>query len=109
MSGTTVKAFVRLMRKRQEEGASIVVVDCRGVGENAVRDLVGSTRTRMGWRGYEAKELGYLDARDYVDHKDDTIDSTRDEDNDKDDSDSEDEEDALFRDLAEAATVRADR
>ena len=99
VSGTTVKAFVRLMRKRQEEGASIVVVDCRGVGENAVRDLVGSTRTRMGWRGYEAKELGYLDARDYVDHKDDAIDSTRDEDNDKDDSDSEDEEEEYNRAL----------
>ncbi|THH10965.1 hypothetical protein EW145_g956 [Phellinidium pouzarii] len=64
VSGTTVKEFVRLSRKRQIAGAGIAFVDCRGVGENAVKDLVGSTRTRNGWRGWEARHLHYLDARD---------------------------------------------
>ena len=64
VNGATVKEFVRLARKRQETDAVVAVVDCRNVGENAVKDLVGSTRTRMGWRGWDARFLGYLDARD---------------------------------------------
>lgn len=64
VSGLMVKEFVRLSRKREASDARIVVVDCRGVGENAIKDLVDETRTRGGWRGWDARYLHYLDARD---------------------------------------------
>ncbi|KAH8119988.1 RNI-like protein [Phellopilus nigrolimitatus] len=64
VSGTAVKEFVRLVRKRQAANAEIAIIDCRGVGENAVKDVAGSTRTRKGWRGWDARHLRYLDARD---------------------------------------------
>ena len=64
ISGSTVKEFVRLSRKRQAVNAQIVSVDCRSVGESAVKDLVGSTRTRKGWRSWDAKRFHYLDSRD---------------------------------------------
>lgn len=64
VSGLLVKEFVRQARKQKTTGAQIVVVDCRGVGENAVKDLVDDTRTRHGWRGWDARFLKYLDSRD---------------------------------------------
>ena len=64
VSGATVKEFVRLCRKRQSTNAGIVIVDCRGVSENTVKELSTITRTRMGWRSWEARTLQYLDARD---------------------------------------------
>lgn len=64
VNGSTVKEFVRLSRKRQAVDAEIVVVDCRSVGDASVKDLIGSTRTRKGWRAWEAQHLNYLDARD---------------------------------------------
>ena len=64
VTGTTVKEFVRLARKREAVDAEIVVVDCRHVGDGAVKDLFGTTRTRKGWRAWEAQHLNYLDARD---------------------------------------------
>lgn len=64
VSESTVKHFVRLSRERKTADAQIVAVDCRGIGERAVRDLAPQTRPRVGWRAYEARKLGFLDARD---------------------------------------------
>ncbi|EJD03750.1 RNI-like protein [Fomitiporia mediterranea MF3/22] len=64
VSGNSVKEFVRLSRKREAVDAEIVVVDCRHVGDSAVKELHGTTRTRKGWRAWEAQHLHYLDARD---------------------------------------------
>ncbi|EMD42296.1 hypothetical protein CERSUDRAFT_79884, partial [Gelatoporia subvermispora B] len=64
MSGTVVKEFVHLARARQLADARISAIDCRGVGEYSVKDLVGQVRPRLGWRGWGARKLGFLDARD---------------------------------------------
>lgn len=64
VSGTAIKEFVRLSRRRQAVESEIVAIDCRGVGESAVKELTGSMRTRKGWRAWEARKLCYLDSRD---------------------------------------------
>ena len=64
VSGAVVKEYVRLCRQRKAQGAKIVAIDARGVGEGTVKELVGSTRTRNGWRSWEARKLSYLDSRD---------------------------------------------
>lgn len=64
VSSSVVKEFVRQCRKRQAEDAGIVAVDCRGVGESTVKELADITRTRNGWRSWDARALQYLDGRD---------------------------------------------
>lgn len=69
ISGTVLKEFVRLSRKRKMVDPVAVVIDCRGVGESLVKELSGSTRPRKGWRSYEARKLAYVDSRDKEDLK----------------------------------------
>lgn len=64
ISGTVLKEFVRLSRKRKMVDPVAVVIDCRGIGESLVKELSDSTRPRNGWRSYEARKLGYVDGRD---------------------------------------------
>ncbi|GLB43491.1 putative leucine-rich repeats, outliers [Lyophyllum shimeji] len=64
IGGTVVKEFVRQCKKQKMENAKAVVVDCRGVSDGTVKDLLGLTRPRMGWRAHEARKLTYLDTRD---------------------------------------------
>ena len=66
VSQAVLREFVRLARQRSVRGAEIVAVDCRAVTEALVKDLAGTgqTRARKGFRHYEARELGYVDARD---------------------------------------------
>lgn len=64
MSGHVVREFVRLARERHVLDAQVVAVDCRGVGEQTVRDLADRTRPRIGWRAFDVRRLGFLDARD---------------------------------------------
>ncbi|TFY71187.1 hypothetical protein EVG20_g1828 [Dentipellis fragilis] len=64
MSGTVLKEFVTAVRRREMRDAGVSAVDCRAVGESTVKELTGATRPRLGWRAYEARKLGYLDARD---------------------------------------------
>ncbi|KAG5643136.1 hypothetical protein DXG03_001526 [Asterophora parasitica] len=64
VGSAVLREFVRQCRKRKMSDAKAVVVDCRGVSENTVKDLAASTRPRMGWRAYEARKLAFLDARD---------------------------------------------
>ncbi|CCM03646.1 uncharacterized protein FIBRA_05790 [Fibroporia radiculosa] len=67
ISGSVVKEFVRLCRERAIVDAQVAVIDCRGVGEQTVKDLSDEMRPRIGWRGYETRKLGFLDARDEED------------------------------------------
>ncbi|THH12282.1 hypothetical protein EW146_g7756 [Bondarzewia mesenterica] len=64
ISGAVVKQFTAAVRAREIEDAIIVAVDCRGVGENVVKELAAITRPRRGRRSYDARKLGYLDGRD---------------------------------------------
>ncbi|KAG6813980.1 hypothetical protein H0H92_004473 [Tricholoma furcatifolium] len=64
VNSAVVKEFVRTCHRRGVANARVNVVDCRGVSESTVKDLAGLTRPRMGWRAYEARKLGFLDARD---------------------------------------------
>ncbi|KAA1467773.1 RNI-like protein [Dentipellis sp. KUC8613] len=64
MSGTVLKEFVHAVRRREMRDAGVAAVDCRFVGESTVKELAGVTRPRRGWRAYDARKLGYLDARD---------------------------------------------
>jgi len=64
-----LKEFVRLVRERGIDGAGLVAVDCRAVGESAVKEVASRTRPRKGWRAWEARELGYFDRRDREDIK----------------------------------------
>ncbi|KAG9313973.1 hypothetical protein JVU11DRAFT_4748 [Chiua virens] len=69
MSGPVVKDFVRQVCERGINDAGLVVVDCRSVGERAIKDVVANTRPRKGCRSWEARKLGYLDGRDGEDLK----------------------------------------
>lgn len=69
ISGTVLKDFVRQVCERDIRDAGLVVVDCRSVGERAVKDVVANTRPRKGWRSWEARKLDYLDERDGEDLK----------------------------------------
>ena len=64
MTGLVLKEFVQTMRRRNVKDAKIVAVDCRSVGEHAVRELSASTRPRMGWRSWHARKLAFLDGKD---------------------------------------------
>ncbi|KII93961.1 hypothetical protein PLICRDRAFT_100731 [Plicaturopsis crispa FD-325 SS-3] len=64
MSGQVLMDFVRTARKRKMINPRIVTIDCRGIGENLVKELSPSTRPRLGWRAYDGKKLAYLDGRD---------------------------------------------
>ncbi|KZT08566.1 RNI-like protein [Laetiporus sulphureus 93-53] len=64
ISGTIVREFVRLAQEREIKNAQVVAIDCRGVSEETVKDLSNQTRPRIGWRSFEARKLGFLDARD---------------------------------------------
>ena len=64
MSGLVLRDFVQHARKRETTDAKIVAIDCRGVGEHAVKDLTAHTRPRIGWRSWHARKLGFLDGRD---------------------------------------------
>ncbi|KAI8990599.1 hypothetical protein BD414DRAFT_484134 [Trametes punicea] len=64
MNGLVMKEFVKLARERKHLDPYLCAVDCRGVGEQAVKDVAAQTRPRKGWRDWEARKLGYLDGRD---------------------------------------------
>jgi len=64
MGKNVLREFVKLSRERKALDARIVAVDCRGINESLVKDLVSTTRTRLGFRHYDARKLNYLDARD---------------------------------------------
>ncbi|CAL1694406.1 unnamed protein product [Somion occarium] len=64
MSGLVLREFVELAQSRKIADARIVAVDCRGIGEYAVKELTERTRPRLGWRSWHAGELAYLDGRD---------------------------------------------
>ncbi|KAG6851379.1 hypothetical protein H0H93_005777 [Arthromyces matolae] len=64
ISSNVCKEFVRLCQQRGMSNAKANVVDCRGMTDNAVRDLESMTRPRLGWRSHEARKLTFLDARD---------------------------------------------
>lgn len=69
ISGTVLKDFVQQVRERGISDAGLVIVDCRSVGERALKDVMMNTRPRKGWRSWEARKLGYLDGRDGEDLK----------------------------------------
>lgn len=69
ISGSNVKEFIRIARERKIKDAGLVAVDCRLVGETAVKDVTAHTRPRKGWRSWEARKLAYLDGRDGEDLK----------------------------------------
>ncbi|TDL28152.1 RNI-like protein [Rickenella mellea] len=64
VSASVIKEFVKVSRRRQMVDSSLVVIDCRGVNEGVVKELSSMTRTRKGWRSWEARKLGFLDGRD---------------------------------------------
>ncbi|KAI0784907.1 hypothetical protein C8Q75DRAFT_723349 [Abortiporus biennis] len=64
MTGLVLREFVQLSQQRQIANAKVVAIDCRGVGEYVVKELVSQTRPRLGWRSWHARKLGYLDGRD---------------------------------------------
>jgi F-box/leucine-rich repeat protein 2/20 len=64
MSGRVLQEFVRTARARGTRDALIAAGDNRNVGETAVRELAALTRARRGWRGWTARPLAFLDARD---------------------------------------------
>ena len=63
-SGDTLREFVRLARARKERDATVVAIDCRGVSESTVRAVAPETRPRRGWRAWDGRRLGFVDARD---------------------------------------------
>ncbi|KAK7058597.1 hypothetical protein VNI00_002233 [Paramarasmius palmivorus] len=65
MGTAVVKEFVEASRKRGIVNAKLGVVDCRQVGDHIIRELSADIRPRMGWRGWEARKLKYLDGRDF--------------------------------------------
>ncbi|OAX42107.1 RNI-like protein [Rhizopogon vinicolor AM-OR11-026] len=69
ISGNVLKEFVRQARERNLSDATLVAVDCRGVGEGTVKDVAATTRPRKGWCAWDARKLAYLDARDKEDLK----------------------------------------
>ncbi|KAI0673736.1 hypothetical protein C8Q78DRAFT_1018637 [Trametes maxima] len=64
MNSLVMREFVRLARQRQHTDPTLCAIDCRGVGEHAVNDVAPQTRPRLGWRGWDARKLAFLDARD---------------------------------------------
>lgn len=64
LNGVTLREFVQTARRRKMADAKIVAIDCRSVGEIAVKELTAHSRPRMGWRSWHARKLGYLDGKD---------------------------------------------
>ncbi|KAI0364080.1 hypothetical protein BV20DRAFT_983413 [Pilatotrama ljubarskyi] len=64
MNSLVMREFVKLARERKHVDPVLCAIDCRGVGEHAVRDASAETRPRRGWRGWEARKLAFLDALD---------------------------------------------
>jgi F-box/leucine-rich repeat protein 2/20 len=64
ISGAVLKEFVRRARERNASDATLVAIDCRAVGEGAVKDVTAITRPRKGWCAWDARKLAYLDGRD---------------------------------------------
>lgn len=64
VTGLVLRAFVQRARERRVRDARIVAIDCRCVGEHAVREVAALARPRAGWRGWHARRLAYVDARD---------------------------------------------
>ncbi|KAK0208671.1 hypothetical protein DFS33DRAFT_1254087 [Desarmillaria ectypa] len=58
------REFIRLGRSREMSDSKIVAVDCRTIGEHAVKEMASMTRPRLGWRAYDSRKLKYLDGRD---------------------------------------------
>ncbi|KAG6331965.1 hypothetical protein ID866_7128 [Astraeus odoratus] len=69
ISGSVLREFVKRARERECRGAGLVAVDCRLISEHVVKEVAAHTRPRKGWRSWEARKLGYLDARDGEDLK----------------------------------------
>jgi F-box and leucine-rich repeat protein 2/20 len=70
ITGSIIRDFVSRRRHREKglilsesSGSEIVGIDCRAVSEGAVKEMRGSTRPRRGWRGWEARDLGYEDSQ----------------------------------------------
>lgn len=77
ITGSVIRDFVSRRRHREkglllsetsgnpmeQPGSEIIAIDCRGVSEECIRDVQAYTRPRRGWRGWEARELGYEDQR----------------------------------------------
>lgn len=64
LSGNVAKEFVKLCHQREISDAKLVAVDCRNVGDSAMKEMDSLVRPRLGWRAYDAKKLAYLDGRD---------------------------------------------
>ncbi|KAI0778773.1 hypothetical protein BD413DRAFT_511639 [Trametes elegans] len=64
MNSAVVKEFVKLSYQRQHVDPYMCAIDCRSVGEHAVRDVAHQSRPRRGWRSWDARKLAFLDARD---------------------------------------------
>ncbi|KAK0465487.1 uncharacterized protein EV420DRAFT_1514589 [Desarmillaria tabescens] len=58
------REFIRLCRSREMSDSKIVAVDCRTIGEHAVKEMASMTRPRLGWRAYDSRKLKYVDGRD---------------------------------------------
>jgi F-box/leucine-rich repeat protein 2/20 len=78
ITGSIMRDFVSRRRHREKGftlseggGSEIVGIDCRAVSEGVVKEMRGSTRPRRGWRGWEARDLGYEDS-----HSTGTMDAT---------------------------------
>ncbi|KAI0640013.1 RNI-like protein [Trametes polyzona] len=69
LNSTVVREFIAHARRRAHPDPYLGAIDCRAVGEHAVRDAAaaGHTRPRRGWRGWDARRLAFLDARDEAD------------------------------------------
>ncbi|KAJ3789976.1 hypothetical protein GGU10DRAFT_10015 [Lentinula aff. detonsa] len=61
MGPSVLRDFCELQRP----GSKIVAVDCRSIPESIVKELAPLIRPRRGWRGWDARKLRFLDARDF--------------------------------------------
>ncbi|KAG8958104.1 hypothetical protein FRC03_009462 [Tulasnella sp. 419] len=65
VSDNVLKEFIRICRQRERKSAEILAVDCRNVTRAVLEGPVSpSVRYRKGWRGWDARSLGYYDERD---------------------------------------------
>ncbi|KAF9451400.1 hypothetical protein P691DRAFT_663285 [Macrolepiota fuliginosa MF-IS2] len=66
LSGSTLKEFVDISRKRKTSNARMVAIDCRNVVEGIVKNLAvsGATRPRLAVKAFWARRLGYVDGND---------------------------------------------
>jgi len=64
---TVLREFVTLSRLRKLDNAKVVAVDCRLIHDALVRELIPTTRPRLGLRSWDTRKLRYLDGRDFED------------------------------------------